>query len=154
MVDLEKHYGPADRVRLFRQAMHLTQDDFARMMEVAPSTVRNWEGGKSDPPGALMALVRLYEEKGVFPVGADGTAKAVMPDHPPTWDSFPTSRPEHERKAWEATVAAIKADGMALSMIRAMDQALRIQRLFQGLGSVYADMSATDVLLLMSMLAE
>ena len=45
MVDLKKKYGDKDRLRLYRQKMGKTQDEFAQMVGVASSTVRNWGTG-------------------------------------------------------------------------------------------------------------
>lgn len=38
-------------VKSARQAYQMTQEDFARFMCVSISTVRNWEQGRSKPPG-------------------------------------------------------------------------------------------------------
>ena len=64
MVDLKKRYADCDRVRLYRQKMGLTQDEFAALMGVASSTVRNWENAAGgSPPGPLMVLIRLADVK-------------------------------------------------------------------------------------------
>ena len=68
MVDLKKKYADCDRVRLYRQKMGLTQDEFAALMGVASSTVRNWENAAGgSPPGPGMVLIRLADERGVYP---------------------------------------------------------------------------------------
>ena len=68
MVDLKKRYADCDRVRLYRQKMGLTQDEFAALMGVASSTVSNWENAAGgSPPGPLMVLIRLADERGVYP---------------------------------------------------------------------------------------
>ncbi|NOR19363.1 MAG: helix-turn-helix domain-containing protein [Xanthomonadales bacterium] len=47
----------ANAVRLVRESVGLSQDRFAALIHVAPSTLRNWEQGRRKPGGAAAALL-------------------------------------------------------------------------------------------------
>ncbi len=45
--------------------MKLTQETFACLFNVSPSTVQNWEKGYRKPRGASLKLLNLAEKKGL-----------------------------------------------------------------------------------------
>ena len=47
----------ANSVRVIRKSVGLSQDRFAALIHVAPSTLRNWEQGRRKPGGAAAALL-------------------------------------------------------------------------------------------------
>ena len=47
----------ANSVRVIRESLGLSQDRFAALIHVAPSTLRNWEQGRRKPGGAASALL-------------------------------------------------------------------------------------------------
>lgn len=47
----------ANSVRAIRESVGLSQDRFAALIHVAPSTLRNWEQGRRKPGGAATALL-------------------------------------------------------------------------------------------------
>jgi len=47
----------ANSVRVIREGVGLSQDRFAALIHVAPSTLRNWEQGRRKPGGAASALL-------------------------------------------------------------------------------------------------
>jgi DNA-binding transcriptional regulator YiaG len=53
----------ADRIRMLRQRMQLTQEDFAHLIGVTFSTVNRWENGKSTPNRIASRLLVGLEKK-------------------------------------------------------------------------------------------
>jgi putative transcriptional regulator len=51
-------FSPAD-VRAIRDSFEQTQQQFARMLGISVSTLRNWEQGKRFPLGPARALLRI-----------------------------------------------------------------------------------------------
>ena len=51
-------FRPAD-VRAVRQKLGTTQAEFALMIGVSVSTLRNWEQGRRTPDGPALALLRV-----------------------------------------------------------------------------------------------
>ena len=49
------------RVRLIRQRTNLTQDTFARFLNISVSTLQNWEQGRRQPTGPAKALLHALE---------------------------------------------------------------------------------------------
>ena len=47
------------RVRLIRQKTNLTQDTFARFLNISVSTLQNWEQGRRNPRGAARVLLQV-----------------------------------------------------------------------------------------------
>ncbi len=45
-------------VKELRKSLHLTQAEFARLLTVENSTLRNWEQGRREPQGPAKALLR------------------------------------------------------------------------------------------------
>jgi putative transcriptional regulator len=48
----------ATAVKKIREATGLSQDKFARVIDVQVSTLRNWEQGRREPTGPAKALLR------------------------------------------------------------------------------------------------
>ena len=51
-------FKPAD-VRAVRKKLHASQSEFALMIGVSVSTLRNWEQGRRVPDGPALALLRV-----------------------------------------------------------------------------------------------
>ena len=52
---------PDPEVRAIRNQTGLSQDKFAMLIGVKPSTLRNWEQGRRKPTGPARALLRIIE---------------------------------------------------------------------------------------------
>lgn len=52
---------PDPEVRAIRDRTGLSQDKFALLIGVKPSTLRNWEQGRRKPTGPARALLRILE---------------------------------------------------------------------------------------------
>ena len=50
----------AETIRLTRQKLLLSQEDFAKQLDVALSTVNRWETGKSKPNISTMKLIHDF----------------------------------------------------------------------------------------------
>jgi len=66
----------AVRVREIRRATGLSQTEFARKIDVAVGTLRNWEQGRRDPEGPARALLRAIHNDPVNVLAALGHAPA------------------------------------------------------------------------------
>jgi putative transcriptional regulator len=55
-----KDYPPAAITQL-RHRYHLTPTKFAQLLNISPSTVRNWEAGINKPRGAALRLLSLLD---------------------------------------------------------------------------------------------
>jgi len=51
------------QVKAIRKRMNLSQTVFAKMLNVTPSSVRQWEQGKRKPTGSTIVLLELLEKK-------------------------------------------------------------------------------------------
>lgn len=51
-------------IRELRRSMHLTQREFAKMLEVAISTVGRWEIGQTAPSPLALSKLNVLREKG------------------------------------------------------------------------------------------
>lgn len=49
-------------VKAIRQKLHQSQSDFAFMIGVSPSTLRNWEQGLRQPDGPAIALLTVAQK--------------------------------------------------------------------------------------------
>ena len=49
------------QIKEIRKQMHLSQTVFARLLNVSPSSVRQWEQGKRKPTGSTKVLLELLE---------------------------------------------------------------------------------------------
>ncbi len=52
--------GFAERIRMVRQKMFLSQDEFAKRIHVSLSTVNRWEMGKSKPNLSAMRSIKEF----------------------------------------------------------------------------------------------
>ncbi len=50
------------RVRRIRKALGFTQEEFTRTLWVTYTTLNRWEGGRADPTGMHLRILRLLEE--------------------------------------------------------------------------------------------
>jgi putative transcriptional regulator len=58
----EVHIAP-EAVRRIRQKTHFSQSVFARLLNVSPSSVRQWEQGKRKPTGSTKVLLDILDKK-------------------------------------------------------------------------------------------
>ena len=70
---------PLPNARQIRRKFQLTQSDFARLIGISVSTLRNWEQGLRVPEGPAQVLLRVVEAhpKAVFDVCASPKARFV-----------------------------------------------------------------------------
>lgn len=52
-----------DKVRRIRQKTRFSQTTFARLLNVSPSSVRQWEQGKRRPTGSTKVLLDILDKK-------------------------------------------------------------------------------------------
>lgn len=48
-------------ITALRRRLGYTQEEFARIFQVAPATIRNWEQGRRKPSGAAPSLLKVIE---------------------------------------------------------------------------------------------
>ena len=65
-----------NEIRQIRQKSFLTQEDFAKMLNVAVSTVNRWEMDKAKPNMKAMKQIKQFCENSGFPY--DGIEKAWL----------------------------------------------------------------------------
>ncbi len=53
----------AEDIREIRSKIHLSQVVFAKLLNVSPSSVKQWEQGKRTPTGATKVLLELLEKE-------------------------------------------------------------------------------------------
>lgn len=49
-------------IKAIRQKLHQSQSEFAFMIGVSPSTLKNWEQGTREPEGPAKALLRVAQK--------------------------------------------------------------------------------------------
>lgn len=49
-------------IRRLREAVNVSQSEFARMIGVSKGTLQNWEQGRRRPRGPAKALLRVFEK--------------------------------------------------------------------------------------------
>jgi len=59
--------GIADRIRILREKSLLTQEEFAKEIGVAASTVNRWETGKARPNMSAMRTLKAFCEAHDYP---------------------------------------------------------------------------------------
>ncbi len=57
----------SENIRILRKKTLMTQEDFAKELDVAPSTVNRWETGKSRPNLTAMKKLKSFCTKYNFP---------------------------------------------------------------------------------------
>jgi DNA-binding transcriptional regulator YiaG len=77
----------ADRIRKIRRIQHLTQDQFAEIVEVAPGTLRTWEAGTSEPKRSDLVLLAVrcqtrFDVPAWWTLGEGGPADPLNDDDP------------------------------------------------------------------------
>lgn len=55
----------AKQIKALRLRHHLSQAAFARVLNISPSTVRQWEIGQKHPSGPSKRLLQILERKGL-----------------------------------------------------------------------------------------
>jgi len=60
--DADAMQDAARFVRRVRRRLGLTQQEFARRIDVPLDTIRNWEQGKRYPTGAAKALLKILDK--------------------------------------------------------------------------------------------
>jgi putative transcriptional regulator len=70
---------PAPNARQIRRKFKLTQSDFASLIGISVSTLRNWEQGLRHPDGPAQVLLRVVEAhpEAVFEVCAPPKVRAA-----------------------------------------------------------------------------
>ena len=63
VLPLEQQRMEPERIRMLRQRLQLTQEDFAHLIGVTFSTVNRWENGKSAPNRIAYRLLAGLEKK-------------------------------------------------------------------------------------------
>lgn len=56
---------PPDEIKKIREAAHVSQAVFARLLNTSLSTVQKWEIGQKRPTGTALKLLRLVQERGL-----------------------------------------------------------------------------------------
>ena len=49
------------QIKAIRESLHLSQTVFAKLLNVSPSSIRQWEQGKRHPTGATQVLLDLLK---------------------------------------------------------------------------------------------
>lgn len=57
----------SDNIRLLREKYLLTQEEFAKELGVASSTVNRWETGKARPNMTAMRTIKIFCESRDYP---------------------------------------------------------------------------------------
>ncbi len=60
-VEIPKVYLKSHQIKEIRENMNLSQAVFARLLNVSPSSIRQWEQGKRQPTGATGVLLDLLQ---------------------------------------------------------------------------------------------
>ena len=55
----------ADRIKTLRARQAISQAVLASLLNISPSTVRQWESGAKHPSGSSLKLLHLIERKGL-----------------------------------------------------------------------------------------
>jgi putative transcriptional regulator len=56
------HIDP-DKIRHIRRRTHVSQSVFAKLLNVSPSSIRQWEQGKRKPTGSTKVLLEVLEKE-------------------------------------------------------------------------------------------
>ena len=60
-IDIPEIQITTDQIKNIREQMNLSQTVFAKMLNVSPSSIRQWEQGKRTPSGSTKVLLELLE---------------------------------------------------------------------------------------------
>ena len=53
----------SEHIKEIREKIHLSQAVFAKLLNVSPSAIKQWEQGKRNPTGATKVLLEVLERK-------------------------------------------------------------------------------------------
>lgn len=56
---------PPDQIKKIREASHVSQAVFARLLNTSLSTVQKWEIGQKRPTGTALKLLHLVQKRGL-----------------------------------------------------------------------------------------
>ena len=60
-IDIPKIQVTTDQIKSIREEMNISQTVFAKILNVSPSSIRQWEQGKRTPSGSTKVLLELLE---------------------------------------------------------------------------------------------
>lgn len=60
-IDIPKIKITTDQIKNIRVQMNISQSVFAKILNVSPSSIRQWEQGKRTPSGSTKVLLELLE---------------------------------------------------------------------------------------------
>lgn len=60
-IDIPKIQVTTDQIKSIRKEMNISQTVFAKILNVSPSSIRQWEQGKRTPSGSTKVLLELLE---------------------------------------------------------------------------------------------
>ena len=60
-IDIPKIQVTTDQIKSIREKMNISQTVFAKILNVSPSSIRQWEQGKRTPSGSTKVLLELLE---------------------------------------------------------------------------------------------
>jgi putative transcriptional regulator len=61
-IDIPEIRLTSDQIKAIREKRNCSQTVFAKLLNVSPSSVRQWEQGKRIPTGSTMVLLELLEK--------------------------------------------------------------------------------------------
>lgn len=61
-VKIPKIHLSTDQIKNIREQMNLSQTVFAKLLNVSPSSIRQWEQGKRQPTGSTQVLLELLKK--------------------------------------------------------------------------------------------
>jgi len=53
----------SEHIKVIREKTHLSQAVFAKLLNVSPSAIKQWEQGKRNPTGATKVLLEILERE-------------------------------------------------------------------------------------------
>jgi putative transcriptional regulator len=53
----------SEHIKEIREKVHLSQAVFAKLLNVSPSSIKQWEQGKRNPTGATKVLLEILERE-------------------------------------------------------------------------------------------
>jgi putative transcriptional regulator len=59
-----KSFSP-EEIKTIRVQEHLSQDVFAKYLNVSPNLISKWESGETKPKGSSLKLLSLVQKKGI-----------------------------------------------------------------------------------------
>ena len=62
-IKIPEVHVPPEKVKRIRRKTHVSQTVFARLLNVSPSSVRQWEQGKRKPTGSTKVLLGILDRQ-------------------------------------------------------------------------------------------